>query len=35
MLSDRNWNEELVFASQKDIYPVVPYLTSKGRVELF
>ena len=34
MLHDRNWSEELVFAAQKDIYQVVPYLTSEGRVEL-
>jgi len=34
LLNDRRWNEELVFAAQKDIYPVVPYLTSEGRVEL-
>jgi 2-phosphosulfolactate phosphatase len=34
MLNDRNWSEELVFAAQKDIYPVVPYLTFEGRVEL-
>ena len=34
MLNDRSWSEELVFAAQKDIYPVVPYLTPEGKVEL-
>jgi len=34
ILNDRNWSEELIFAAQKNIYPVVPYLTSEGRVEL-
>ena len=34
MLNDRNWSEELLFATQKDIYTVVPHLTNAGRVEL-
>ncbi len=34
ILNDRNWSEELVFAAQKNIYPVVPYLTAEGRIEL-
>ena len=34
LLNDRNWHDEVLFASQKDLYDVVPYLTSLGTIEL-
>jgi 2-phosphosulfolactate phosphatase len=34
LLNNRDWQREVVFAAQKDIYSIVPYLTSKGNVEL-
>jgi 2-phosphosulfolactate phosphatase len=34
LLNDRNWTEEVIFSSQKNIYPIVPKLTSQGYVEL-
>jgi 2-phosphosulfolactate phosphatase len=34
LLNDRAWNQEVEFAAQKNIYPVVPKLTTQGYVEL-
>ena len=34
LLNDRNWQEEVIFASSKDLYTVVPWLTSQGTIEL-
>ena len=34
LLNDRNWHDEVLFASQKDLYTVVPYLTKLGTIEL-
>jgi 2-phosphosulfolactate phosphatase len=34
LLNDREWDEEVKFAAQKNIYPIVPKLTDQGYVEL-
>jgi 2-phosphosulfolactate phosphatase len=34
LLIDRHWDDELRFCCQKDIYPIVPYLTTEGTLEL-
>ena len=34
LLNDRNWHDEVLFASQKDLYTVVPHLTNLGTIEL-
>jgi len=34
LLNDRNWHDEVLFASQKDLYNVVPHLTNLGTIEL-
>jgi hypothetical protein len=34
LLNDRAWDQEVNFAAQKNIYPVVPKLTNQGYVEL-
>ena len=34
LLNDRAWDQEVKFAAQKNIYPVVPKLSSQGYVEL-
>ena len=34
LLNNRNWQEEVIFASNQDIYKVVPWLTNQGTIEL-
>jgi 2-phosphosulfolactate phosphatase len=34
LLNERAWQQEVVFAAQKDIYHVIPYLTPQGTIEL-
>jgi 2-phosphosulfolactate phosphatase len=34
LLNERAWQQEIVFAAQKDVYHVIPYLTPQGTIEL-